>query len=177
MPLHQKLGFPYLYFRFPCLSCIRVLLFPFRNPINPDTLSFGGISTSMWIWLGHPSASMVFTPFHLHHSRSISLFPPYVLRKIFFFCILAQTQYGICNSNSCVIIYFRRSSLNDLSLLFLCRCQTAPPIFNSSVYIIAISLLLNLSPSVWFSLYTIIGLQLVKRLQPFILMVYETIST
>lgn len=71
VPLHQKLGFPYLNFRFPCLSCIRVLLFPFRNPINPDTLSFGGISTSMWIWSGPPSASMIFTPFHLHRSRSI----------------------------------------------------------------------------------------------------------
>ena len=25
------------------------LLFPLRNPMNPDTLSFGGISTSIWI--------------------------------------------------------------------------------------------------------------------------------
>ncbi|EEG30061.1 hypothetical protein CLOSTMETH_02381 [[Clostridium] methylpentosum DSM 5476] len=77
-------------------------------------------------------------------------------------------------------IYLRRSSLNHLPLLFLGSCQTAPLFFSkgfSSVYIIAISLLLYLSPSGWFSLYTIIGLQLVKRLQPFILMVYETIST
>ena len=46
-PLHQKFLDPYLYFKFACLSNIISELFPFRYPINCDTLKFGGISASI----------------------------------------------------------------------------------------------------------------------------------
>ena len=47
------------------------LLFPLRNPMKLDTLILGGISTSMWIWSGHTSASIIVTPFHPHNSHKI----------------------------------------------------------------------------------------------------------
>lgn len=48
-------------------------LLPFRNPMKLETDSFGGISTSMWRWSGHTSASAIFTPFHSH--SSLRIFP------------------------------------------------------------------------------------------------------
>ena len=39
----------YLNFILPHLWYIIRLLFPFRNPMNPDTLIFGGIVINMWI--------------------------------------------------------------------------------------------------------------------------------
>jgi hypothetical protein len=68
-------------------------------------------------------------------------------------CTLWEGHYGY---EICLSIYLRRSSLNHLPLLFLCSCQTASLFLSkghSSVYIIAISLLLNLSPSGWFFIY------------------------
>ena len=91
---------------------------------------------------------------------AFAVFPLFLfafLRRIPFVDPSVQTLCHICNSNSCVIIYLRRSSLNHLPLFFLGSCQTAPIFFSkgrSSAYIIAISLLLNHSPSGWFSLYT-----------------------
>lgn len=49
-PLAQKCLFPYLYFRLACRSNIIRLLFPFRYPIIWDTLYFGGMLISMWMW-------------------------------------------------------------------------------------------------------------------------------
>ena len=43
----------------------------FRNPMNHDTAIFGGISTNIWTWSGQTSASIMFTPFHLHNSLNI----------------------------------------------------------------------------------------------------------
>ena len=60
---------------------------------------------------------------------AFAVFPLFLftfLRRIPFVDPSAQTLCHICNSNSCVVIYLRRSSLNDLLLLFLCSCQTAP---------------------------------------------------
>lgn len=48
-----------------------MLLFPFKNPIIPDTLYFGGISISICTWSGHTSASIIVIPFHLHNSLNI----------------------------------------------------------------------------------------------------------
>ena len=70
-PGTRNSGSHILYFRFPCLSWIWILLFPLSNPINPSTLSFGGISTSIWICFGHTSASTMWIPFQSHNSRRI----------------------------------------------------------------------------------------------------------
>ena len=84
---------------------------------------------------------------------AFAVFPLFLfafLRRIPFVDPSVQTLCHICNSNSCVIIYLRRSSLNHLPLFFLGSCQTAPIFFSkgrSSAYIIAISLLLNHSPA------------------------------
>lgn len=48
--------FPYLNFRFPCLSWNITLLFPFRYPMKLHMLIFGGISTNMCTWSGQISA-------------------------------------------------------------------------------------------------------------------------
>jgi len=40
-------------------------------PINSDTLIFGGISTSIWIWSGHASACIIWTSFRLHNILNI----------------------------------------------------------------------------------------------------------
>ena len=61
-----KLPIPYLYFRFACRSNIISELFPLRYPINCDTLYLGGILTSIWIWSGHVSASIISTPLYSH---------------------------------------------------------------------------------------------------------------
>ena len=45
--------------------------FSFENPMKRDALILGGISTSMWIWSGHTSASIIVTPFHPHNSLRI----------------------------------------------------------------------------------------------------------
>ena len=71
VPPTQNCRFPYLYFRFPCLSWISSELLPLRNPIKLETDSFGGISTSICMCSGHTSASLILTPFHSHSSRSI----------------------------------------------------------------------------------------------------------
>ena len=72
IPLHQKFRLPYLYFKFACLSNIIKLLFPLRYPINCAILIYGGILTSICIWSGHASASMLSAPFCSHSFRSIS---------------------------------------------------------------------------------------------------------
>ena len=48
-PRHQNLRFPYLYFKFACLSNIINELFPFKYPMNDETLILGGILTSICI--------------------------------------------------------------------------------------------------------------------------------
>ena len=68
----HKNGVLYLYFRFACLSKIIKLLFPLRYPINCDTLRYGGMHTSIWIWSGHASASIISTFFCSHSFLSIS---------------------------------------------------------------------------------------------------------
>lgn len=65
-PLHQNCRFPYLYFRFACRSNIISELFPLRYPINCDTLYLGGMLTSIWIWSGQVSASIISTPLYSH---------------------------------------------------------------------------------------------------------------
>ena len=72
-PLLQNSLLRYLYFHSPNCSYSIVLLFPFKYPMKCDTEIFGGISTNRWMWFGHASASMIFTPFHSHNCRS--LFP------------------------------------------------------------------------------------------------------
>ena len=64
--MHQNCRFPYLYFRFACRSNIISELFPLRYPINCDTLYLGGILTSIWIWSGQVSASIISTPLYSH---------------------------------------------------------------------------------------------------------------
>ena len=38
-----------------------------RYPINCDTLYLGGILTSIWMWSGHASASIISTPLYSHN--------------------------------------------------------------------------------------------------------------
>lgn len=58
-PLHQKCLFPYLYFKFACLSNIISELFPLRYPTICDTLYLGGIFTSICTWSMQHSASII----------------------------------------------------------------------------------------------------------------------
>ena len=56
-----------------CAACgTAVFIFQFVElPIQPDTAIFGGISSNMWIWSAHTSASTIPTPFHSHNCLSI----------------------------------------------------------------------------------------------------------
>ena len=57
--------------------------FPFKYPTNSDTLIFGVISTNIWTWSGHISASTIWTSFHLHSMIKIlamsCLNSPYII--------------------------------------------------------------------------------------------------
>ena len=53
------------------LNIIKLLL-PFKYPMKLDTEYLGGISTSIWMWSGYTSASIIFTFFHSHSFLSIS---------------------------------------------------------------------------------------------------------
>ena len=46
---------------------------PLRYPTKPETDIFGGISTSMWMWSGHTSASTIFTC--LNSQSFLKIFP------------------------------------------------------------------------------------------------------
>ena len=70
-PRHQKLLEPYLYFKFACRSKIINVLLPLRYPRNCAILMCGGILTSICIWSGHASASIICTFFCSHNFRSI----------------------------------------------------------------------------------------------------------
>ncbi len=61
--------------------------FSFKKPANPDTLIFGGISTSMCTCPIHTSASMIFTPFQLHKSLNI---PPIAILPFLFDVVFAD---------------------------------------------------------------------------------------
>ena len=47
------------------------LLLPFKYPTISDTLNFGRILTSIWMWSGQHSASIISIPFLSHNSRNI----------------------------------------------------------------------------------------------------------
>ena len=75
----QKFVFPYLYFWFARRSDIIIVFFPFRYPINCDTLIFGGFEISRWVWSGilFPDILVWFFdyPFSVHYM----LFFSYIL--------------------------------------------------------------------------------------------------
>ena len=85
-----KCRFPYLYFRFACRSNIISELFPLRYPINCDTLYLDGILTSIWIWSGQVSASIISTPLYSH--SFLRMLPisaricPYICLSPIFWC-------------------------------------------------------------------------------------------
>lgn len=60
-----------MYFKFACRSKIINVLLPLRYPINCAILMCGGILTSICIWSGHASASIICTSFCSHNFRSI----------------------------------------------------------------------------------------------------------
>ena len=127
-------------------------LFPFRIPMNLDTLSLAASPSACGCGLG-PS------PLRCSCSLSNCTAPSGCSRFLFFShqrtlsaCISKRTPH-ICNSNCYAINYLRRSFLNDLPLL---ACAVRRPHFqyskgSFSFPIIDISLLLNHSPSEWFS--------------------------
>ena len=61
-----------IYISYLPTSHILASCLPLRNPIKLATLILGGISTSICMWSIHTSASIMFTPFHLHNSRRIA---------------------------------------------------------------------------------------------------------
>ena len=65
--------FRYANFIFPHFWKINSVLFPFRYPINPETLILGRILTNICMWSGHTSPSIISTPFHWHNCLNISL--------------------------------------------------------------------------------------------------------
>ena len=75
-PIYQDISPIFLFYwgrNFAHLWNIIRLLFPFKYPINPETLILGGILTGICIWSGHISPSVSSTPFHAHSFRNISL--------------------------------------------------------------------------------------------------------
>src|SRR5574344_402370 len=61
------------------------LVFPFRYPMNDDTLIFGGIRTSMWMWSGIAWASMISTPLY---SQSRRMYFPMSVRNFAYIAFL-----------------------------------------------------------------------------------------
>ena len=90
-PRHPKYLFPYLYFKFTCLSNIINVLFPFRYPTKLDTLILGGNSASICTWSGQFSASIIFTPFHLHSVLNIR----YILFSICYLPSIFRRKYDM----------------------------------------------------------------------------------
>lgn len=88
IPLHQKLLLPYLYFKFACLSNIINVLLLLRNPTNCAILKYGGMLTSICIWFGQASASIISTFFSLQSFRKISpisfFICPYTICRLYF---------------------------------------------------------------------------------------------
>ena len=77
---------PYLYLRFAWRSNIIKLLLPLRYPIICDTLYFGGILSSIWIWSGHASASIISIPFCWHNC--LYIFPIFALISLYIAILL-----------------------------------------------------------------------------------------
>ena len=69
----QNFLFPYLYFKFECLSNIISKLFPFKYPMKYDTLYFGGVDTKICTWSTIKCPSIISTPLYLHNF--VSIFP------------------------------------------------------------------------------------------------------
>ncbi len=86
-------------------------LLPFRYPIICDTLYFGGISTSMWTWSGHNSASIIFIPFREH--SSLSILPISFLNLPYIICLLyfgANTIWYLHLHLVCYKLFLSRTS-------------------------------------------------------------------
>ena len=72
LPLAKKLLCTYLYFKFAWFSKITKQLFPFKYPINCDTLTLGGILTNICIWSIQALASTISTSLYSHRRLSIT---------------------------------------------------------------------------------------------------------
>ena len=70
--LPKKGLFPYLYFKFACLSKIINANFPFKYPMNDDTLNFGGIITNICTWSLIKCPSIISTPLYRQSVLNIS---------------------------------------------------------------------------------------------------------
>ena len=101
------------------------LLFPFNYPIKSVIEILGRITASMCTWSGFNSPSTILTFSSYTASAVFPLFLFAFLHRIPFVNPSVQTLYDIWYSNPCVVIYFRRSTLNPLPLLSLGSCQTA----------------------------------------------------
>ena len=69
---NQNSLLPYTYFRFANLPYIIRLLFPFRYPMNVDTLIFGGIETNMCMWSSRLILDYLYS---LKAQSSLNIFP------------------------------------------------------------------------------------------------------
>ena len=121
-PRAQKCLLPYLYLRLACRSNIIRLLLPFRYPIICDTLYFGGILISIWIWSLHSSASIISTP-SADITAAVFFRYPLLSHRIFPSCdIWVRIRYGIDISTMYGLNYLR---------LYLSRLR--PPHYGSCV--------------------------------------------
>ena len=66
------------------------LLFPFKNPMNSNTLAFGGIVTNIWIWFLHTFASIISTLSHRSHI-CLNIFP---IAALYFSYIICLRYFG-----------------------------------------------------------------------------------
>ena len=127
---------------FPHFWYMMTLLFPFKNPIKPDTLIFGGISTSMCTWSGHISASIIFTPFHSHNC--LSIFPiasRFSLKNTFLRYFGANTIWYLQFHFVCDKLFMSfRLILNVLLLLFFLQLADRSSIIAKGVFISSFSL-------------------------------------
>src|SRR5699024_12797816 len=97
------------------------LLFPFKYPINCDTLNFGGIMTNIWIWSLHAFASCISTFFLSQSSLIICpilfLYFPYIICLLYFG---AKTRFYLLLICVCVILLLLFFVLSSIYFMILC---------------------------------------------------------
>ena len=115
-------------FKFACRPKIIKLLFPLRYPINCAILICGGILTSICMWSGHASASMMSTSFCSHSFLRIcpiSFFNVPYISFLRYFGAKTMWYWHLYFECAVLLISFF-SLLNDYSSLYLRNAVAKP---------------------------------------------------
>ena len=113
----QNFLFPYLYFKFECISNIINELFPFKYPIILETLYFGGIDKSKCIWSGIMCPSIISIHLYLHNlCIMFTISRLYWLNSIFRLYLGVNTiwylhNHFVCDKLLCLLAIIKSSFL------------------------------------------------------------------